>query len=392
MKAFVSIIILLCSLGLAYGLYSNKPVSKKKKPKSPVPVVETMALKKSSEKVYLEAYGSVIPARKLEIRSEVDGRIVQLNPEVVPGGIVKKGDLLVEIDAVQYKLYVIELQADVAKAEYELELEKGQQIIARQEWQLLEQELESTEASRTLALREPHLKQAEVRLEAAKSKLAAAQLDVGRTKLKAPFNALVLRESVEIEQLVSRQSSIITLVDIDTFWIQVSVPFTHLNRIEFFGDDQSEPQKITAIWEQDIGPDIVRTGSLFKLLGDLDPKGQMARLLVTLDDPFNLSKKLSGKILLGSFTKVNIEAGLFEDVYAIPRSAMGDGYIWLVNSEDKLEKVEVKILWSRENDLLISADFDPQSRLVTSRLLSPLAGMRVMTGHNSSVVKNQTPK
>jgi membrane fusion protein (multidrug efflux system) len=295
MKIFVSTIILICSLVLAYGLYANKPESRKKKPKISVPVVETMALKKSSERVFLEAYGSVIPAKTLDIRTEVDGRVVSLNSEIVPGGIVQKGDLLVEVDAVTYELYVIELQADVARAEYELELEKGQQVIAKQEWQLLEQEIKSTEASRALALREPHLRQAKIKLEAAKSKLAAAQLDVGRTKLRAPFHALVLKESVEVGQLVNRQTSIITLVDIDTFWVQVSVPFSQLNRIRLPNGDHSQSPEIMVTWEQDNGPDIERSGNLFKLLGDLEPKGRMARLLVTLDDPFNLSETHSGK-------------------------------------------------------------------------------------------------
>jgi hypothetical protein len=71
---------------------------------------------------------------------------------------------------------------------------------------------------------------------------------------------------------------------------------------------------------------------------------------------------------------------------------MGDGHIWLVSEEDRLEKAEVKILWSRVDDLLISADIDPGSRLVTSRLLSPLAGMRVLTGQNGSTAKQHKAK
>lgn len=388
MKVFISTVILLCALGLAYGLYANKPVTRKKKPKIAVPVVETMTLKKSSENIHLQAYGSVIPARTLELRTEVDGRVVRLNKEIVPGGIVEKGEFLLEVDAVNYELLVVELQAEVARAEYELELEKGQQVIARQEWQLLESEIESTEASRALALREPHLKQAKIKLKAAKSKLEAAQLEVRRTKLHSPFHGLVLEESIEVGQLLNRQTPIVTLVDIDTFWVQVSLPFSQLNRIRFPSGDRSEGSGVKVIWEQDDGPSIIRPGKLFKLLGDLEPKGRMAQLLVSLDDPFNLTDNHTGKILLGSFVKVEIGAGVLEDIYVVPRVAIRDDRIWLVDGENRLKEVKVEILWRRVDDLLISAELEPGAQLVTSRLLSPLPGTRVMTEPKDSKKTN----
>jgi hypothetical protein len=52
---------------------------------------------------------------------------------------------------------------------------------------------------------------------------------------------------------------------------------------------------------------------VFKLLADLDPKGRMARLLVSLPDPLP-----QDKILLGSFVRVLIEAGQLEKVFFLP--------------------------------------------------------------------------
>ncbi len=82
MKVFISTVILLWALGLAYILYANKPETRKKKPTSSVPLVEAVVLQKSSENIHLEAYGTVIPARTLELRTEVDGRVVQLNSDL----------------------------------------------------------------------------------------------------------------------------------------------------------------------------------------------------------------------------------------------------------------------------------------------------------------------
>lgn len=377
MKSLISAVIILCSVAVVYALYANKPQTRKRAPKKPVVVVKTVKLEKRAEKIFVEAFGTVIPSKTLDLRSEVEGRVLRLNDEVVPGGIVKKGDLLLEIDAVDYTLQVAQLQAEVARAEYELELEEGQQVIARQEWQLLEKEIEVTKSGRALALREPHLRQAKKKVEAAKSKLAAAELQVERTKLYAPFHGLILEESIEAGQLLNRQNSILTLVDVDTFWVQVLVPVSRLGNIPLPGMVNFSPPAVTVTWEQNDGVHISRRGQIFKLLGELEGKGRMARLIVTIQDPLNLSQKHSGRILLESFVKVRIEAGELEDVYIVPREALRDGNLWLVNEKSELEQASFKVVWRREGELLISAELQPGSQLVVSRLVAPLPGMQV---------------
>ena len=52
------------------------------------------------------------------------------------------------------------------------------------------------------ALRRPQKRQAQAAVDAAENRLALARLDLERTVVHAPFNALVLDESVEIGQLV----------------------------------------------------------------------------------------------------------------------------------------------------------------------------------------------
>jgi multidrug resistance efflux pump len=68
------------------------------------------------------------------------------------------------------------------------------------------------------------LRSAKVGVVAAESALAAAQLNVRRAGLKAPFNAFVQRAMADPGQLVNAQSQIATLVGTDSFWVQVSVP------------------------------------------------------------------------------------------------------------------------------------------------------------------------
>lgn len=386
MKIFFSILVLVLAAGISFWLYGHKPETEKVKPQRPVPVVRTVAVQASREPVLYEASGTVIPARKVTLMSEVEGRIIQQNPELVPGGIIAEDELVIQIDPLDYRLQVSERQAELATAQYELEVEEGRQVIASQEWQLLEKESLGGKVSKSLALRQPHLKNSRARLEAAGSRLAAAELAEKRTTIRAPFSGLVLAESVEKGQFVGKQSTIATLVATDQFWVQVSVPLSLLDRIHFPDTSGNGGSQALIILEKGYGgTPTLREGRVFKLLADLDPKGRMARLLVRVQDPFVLKGQdaVAGeegrkkeKILLDSYVKVEIDAGVLDGVYVIPREALREGdRLWLVNDEGLLDIREVKVLWRRVNEVLVDMQLAADERIVVSRLQSAIPGM-----------------
>ena len=75
----------------------------------------------------------------------------------MPGGIIQRNALVVQLDKKDYLLQVEERKAEVAEAQYRLELEKGQQAIAEREWNLFEKSSSSSTSNTKLALRGPHL-------------------------------------------------------------------------------------------------------------------------------------------------------------------------------------------------------------------------------------------
>lgn len=378
------ILVFLVAAGTALGLYASRPQAKKSKARRPVPLVKTIKVSPRSEQVYVEAFGTVIPAKKMAVFSEVEGRIININPELIPGGLINKDNPVVRIDPIDYVLLINERKAEVVEAQSRLELEKGQQVIAKQEWRLLEENIAVTQAGKSLALREPHLRSARAQLEAAKSRLAAAELEEKRTTILAPFNALVLEEFVEKGQLVGRQTQIATLVATDYFWVQASIPLSRLSRITFPEKTGQKGAGVRIILQVNGGLSITRHGSALKLLGDLDPKGRMARMLIKVNDPLNLAAKaaenIEGKLLLGSYVKVEIDAGVLDNVYAIPRQALRAGdRIWILNQKSRLDIRSVDIVWRRKDEILVNAELAPQERVITSRLQLPLPGMKVQS-------------
>ncbi|MEN8199906.1 MAG: efflux RND transporter periplasmic adaptor subunit [Thermodesulfobacteriota bacterium] len=387
-KTILPLLILGLAAGSSYWLYSNKPQTKKRKPQRPVPVVKTMAMEKGHEPIVFEASGTVIPARKVTILSEVEGRIIKQNPELVPGGIIPRDALLIQIDPLDYQLRVQDRQADIATAQYKLDVEQGKQIIAHQEWRILEKELRGNQVSKDLALRKPHLRQAEAQLAAAESGLAAARLAEQRTVVNSPFNGLVLDEKAEIGQFIGRQTPIATLVATDEFWVQVSIPLSLLGRIRFPEPPGEKGSKVQIILENGTnGKAQIHEANVFKLLGDLEPVGRMARILVAVQDPLGLSvhgtasgpqEPQGPKILLGSFVKVRINAGTLENMYVIPRRGLREGdRIWTVNSEGIVNFRAVDVLWRRTEEVLVDTDLPVDEKIILSRLQSPIPGMQV---------------
>jgi len=199
-----------------------------------------------------EASGTVIPARQVVLLSEVEGRVIEQNKDLVPGGIVAEGDMLIQIDPLDYQLQAQGREAEVATAQYELDVEKGKQIIAQQEWKILRDELQEKQINEQLALRKPHLRHAEAQLNAAKSRLSVAKLAERRTTIRAPFNGLVLEEFVETGQFVGKQSSIATLVATDRFWVS-GFPFRSLSLTGFISLECQKRRRVRfkLYWRKD---------------------------------------------------------------------------------------------------------------------------------------------
>ena len=386
LKKHLILVVICLTVIIVVGLYSLQPKAKKARPKRPVPLVQIMEIAPRSEQVHIEAYGSVIPARQVVLQTEVEGRVISQHPELVPGGIIEKGDVIARIDPADYEFQVEEAKADLAEAQYELDLELGKQVIAKHEWNLLEKDLDpGLLTGKKLALRKPHLIQARAKLEAAKSRLAAAELALKRTKIIAPFSGIVLAEAVEPGQLVTRQTNLATLAGIEIFWVQVAVPVEYLDRLHFSNSHGETGSSARIFLEIEGKPSVVHDGVVYKLLGDLDPQGRMARLLVTINDPLALADKkedsvsgAGGRILIGSYVKVVIDAGSLDEVFVLPRETVRPGdQLWLVDKEGRLAVREAQVVWRRTDDLLVRAEVEQGERLVVSRLQAPLPGMKV---------------
>jgi RND family efflux transporter MFP subunit len=378
-RLFIILVILAAGGAVSLVLIWTGPEITPEETTNAAKIVQTIPLVPHTRSVAVSAYGSVIPARAVIIKPQVSGQVVRQSDSITIGGHVRKGDELIRIDPKDYELALSEVRSNLEQARFEKEVESGRQVIAEREWNELQADLDMEEVNRSLVLREPHLRRAEALMEKATNDIEIAELQLSRTVIQAPFNAMVVKETVEVGQLLSPGSEICELVGTDEFWIQVTVPFSQLKWVRF--PEAGQPgAEARVILDTGDGESAIWNGRVLRLLSDLDPLGRMARVVVSVKDPLGLNRSSGGKLplLLGSYVEVRIDAGNLEDTLTIPRAAMREGsQIWVVGDDNLLKIRKATVLWPEKETVLISNTLDRGEDLIVSDLRVALPGMKV---------------
>ncbi|MEZ4227311.1 MAG: HlyD family efflux transporter periplasmic adaptor subunit [Polyangiaceae bacterium] len=389
LRAIPPILALFVGVAIMGVMIKTRPQAEKKAREERGALVKTAKVHSIRERVRVVEGGIVIPAEQITAQPEAAGRVVWQHPELVPGGRFKKGDVLVRIDARDYRLALRQQSANVNRAQLELKLESARKEIAKEEWAIIGEDQRSSAEGKALALREPQLEAAQANLEAAQSARAQAKLAVSKTTLRAPFNGFVKAEAVDIGQLVTPQTPLATLVGTDEFWVQVSVPVDRLGVMDIPGWNAKTGSK--AIIAQEVaGQRVEREGKVVRLMGDLDPVGRMARVLVAIEDPFGLkmakakasesAPEPAGELplLLGAYVEVAIEARISDEVIEVPRLALHDGdSVYVFGKDGRLGVRTVKVAWRRADTVLVREGLTSGEEVVVSRLPSAVPGMRL---------------
>lgn len=391
LRVITPLLILGGGIGLASLLFASREEPEKSDPDQKAVLVETRTVERDKHRVDVEAQGTVVPARQVQLNPQVSGRLVDVHDNLQTGGLIRKGETLAQIDRSDYALTVEQRETDLAEAKANLDIEQGQQVIAKEEWELFQQQVESADIDSSLALRKPQLQQARVGVEAAEANLKQAQLNLSRTTVEAPFNAVVRDESTEIGQLVNAQSSLATLVGTDKFWVRVSIPVERIPDISIPGVNSNDGSPVQI--QYSIGrKSIEREGRVLRLQSDLDPQGRMARVLVTIDDPLQLEKLDDDQktdptagtrgipLLLDAYVDVHIRGRRTEPLVEVPRQAIRNGdQAYIVDENDTLEIRTVDIVARRSETLLVRSGVEDGDRLVMSPIASPIKGMSLRT-------------
>jgi RND family efflux transporter MFP subunit len=385
MKAFLRavvrfvfpLVLLGAALGVAAAIVTTAPKTERSREARQAPLVEVVPLVVEPIQRIVEAHGTVMPAREVMIAPEVSGRVVEIHPSLQLGGIIREGDLLLRINPEEYELALARAESALAEAQAGLDVERGRQLVAEREWELFGKQLPDAERGQALALREPQLRQAEARISSAQSVVEQAKLDLKRTTIRAPFDALVLAETVDVGQLVASGHTVASLAGTDAFWVQVSVPRARLAAVlEAVAQGRGAAR---------VHSDIAAGGAplpavVVRHLGQVDSEGRMALVLLAVDDPLAIEPENAGRqpLPLNSYVRAELDAGTLDGALPIPRKGLREnGLVWVADKENRFRVRETEILWSQGELLALRNTFEPGDQLVVSPVADVVPGMEV---------------
>ncbi|MBD3407384.1 MAG: biotin/lipoyl-binding protein, partial [Candidatus Lokiarchaeota archaeon] len=118
-------------------------------------LVDVKEVRQGAYQPIIVATGTVQPAKEIILRPRVGGMIVQLSSSFTPGGYVKKGQKLLQIEPADYRNELKLRNSELEQAQADLNIEMGRQDVAEKDYQLLDKNL--TDENKDLVLRKPQL-------------------------------------------------------------------------------------------------------------------------------------------------------------------------------------------------------------------------------------------
>ncbi|MBU4261209.1 MAG: efflux RND transporter periplasmic adaptor subunit [Proteobacteria bacterium] len=380
MRVLLIAIILACAGTIAAYWLFHRPRAERKPPQASAILVETAELHAAAHQVLVKAMGTVMPSQSVNLAARISGEIVSMQPELLPGGRFRTGEEILLIDPTDYELAVRQRRSDVAQAEYALKVEMGKQSVARSEYKLLGETIR--QENEELVLREPQLKAGKAALDSALAALQQAELDLARTRIVSPFNSLVQERQVGLGSQISAGSNLVTLIDTDQYWVEVSIPADRLDWINIPGTNSRQGSAVRITQLTGWGGDAFRTGAVKSLMAGVDQQSRMARLLVEVKDPLCLQPDNKGKpqLTINTFVQVEIQGKTLPSAFRIPRSALHEGgLVWLMTEQHTLDIRPVKIAWDENEYVFVKNSLHDGDRLITTSLAAPVQGMALRT-------------
>ena len=239
----------------------------------PVRLVPAVLISPAQASSVVIASGYVVAQRKAAVASKATGRLVYLG--VVEGDRVREGQVIARIENADVKAQVAQAQANVALGE--ADLQDARRSMEREKT-LLDSNLSTQAAYDAAAARYARVV---ATIDVAKANLAAAQVALENTVIRAPFDGTVLTKNADVGEVVApfaasalSKAAVVTLADLHSLQVEVDVSESNIEQVT-----AGAPCEIVL----DAYPDVRYPGAVAKVV----PTADRAKATVQVKVAFN---------------------------------------------------------------------------------------------------------
>ena len=356
---------------------ADKPPREVRRPPEVIAPAEFVERSLTTEVPTVKTYGNTRSYFDTALSAQVAGEIKMVSANFNAGNRVGKGEVLVELDSADYLTAIAEAEAAVVQAKQTFAEEQTLGAIAEEDW---------VDSGRDLAnasdftLRKPQMAAAQSTVASAEASVQQARLNLERTKVRAPFDAIVTARSASPGNVASVGTSLGSLISRDL--AEVRLPLTpeqvSLLNLPSSNSEAATAPQIMAVVRSSSQPNQQWEARLARTEPGVDAQNQVLFVVAEIKRPFETEESF---LPIGAFVNVEIPGRAIEDCYHIPATALiEDSYLWIIDDSDHLLKRSAQRLYSSESYTLVSlgemAEEGPL-RIVTRPLASFSEGQKV---------------
>jgi RND family efflux transporter MFP subunit len=333
------------------GLFSSKPKANRwgDRP-APSVAVEVTPLQTKSFDIWVDSYGTAQALTETRLVADISGRVVAVSPNIRAGGVFSKGDILAKIDSRDFEVELDIAISQAADIEVKYIQELAQAELAAKEWN----ETPESKAARKLALREPQLAAAKASLQAAKSRVKRARLNLLRTEVVAPFDGKVLEQLIDIGEFVTPSQTIALIYSIDVVEVRLPIKVDDLEHLLLPEGVTLANELPEVLFESDMGNKTFQwIGKIVRTEGAFDPRTRMLYVVAQIEEPF-IPKEHRPAVRIGQFMRAKIEGKRYDDVFVIPRRAVSQDFMVSVADNGVLKKRKINPIWTDSNAVVVA--------------------------------------
>ncbi len=358
-------IFLLLLLAVIIRLFYNKPLK--------VEVITVNDLYPYQNITILNASGYVVADRKSAVGAKITGRLIKVNVE--EGMRVKKNDIVAELENEDLKASYQQLLANVMASKENINFAKAELEEAKKNFERVKILFERGFATQSeLDIAESRYKKAiamvnssEANYIAAKAGVKSVEVQLEYTKLRAPFDGIILTKDADVGDIITplgsaanAKAAVITMADLNSLYVEADVSEVYLDKIRKNQNCvitfDAIPNKVFEGYVHMILPTVDRTKSsvtvkikFFEKSDQILP--DMSAKISFLERPLKKDEKSRRLIINSSHTRIE-----------------GDKYIVFVLNKDRAEKRVLKIEKEEKGFLYVLDGIRAGEKIITHPL------------------------
>ena len=424
-RAFILPLIIVIAVVLVAYKINNNPAIGHVDLQYPTKTVEIITAKSLSFRNRAIAFGSIEAATSLTVKAEINGKISYIHPDLKPGSSLAQGTVVLRIEPTAFELSLAQSKAGLAGSEHSLkqlqvEQKTTQQFlkIAQKNFELGYKDLESSAKLLTQKVISPskyniaEQKQLQLQqqVEDLQGKLASfpsrsavlvaqinkskAQLDqsqdiLNRTEIKLPFAARIGQVNIEKGEYVGIGGQLFEALGLEAVEVTAQLPLKQFSSLLVIDGDQElklqSPEQILSQFEDidlDVNIQLVQGveentmwhGELVRISEAVDPTTNTIGLVVRVENPYDgVLPGIKPPLLKGMFVRVEFIAPPIQQM-VLPRKAIHQGRVYIVNKDDKLEIRSVSITRKQGELVVLETGVETGEKIIITDIVPVIEG------------------